>query len=156
MHARASTQSLGSKNAERSERSVSEVRATPQWKMPVATQHTHTLLLAHTSDREAPHMGFSSEASCSTAQWALPLIVTARHSLYHSHYFGGMFWTFFYPYHRQTSSPSPRTHAFLKHKTIKFKRSVTCRLSITDPITQHSFTFRLMLCYFSQMNGTDV
>lgn len=53
---------------------------------PPPPPHTHT----HTSDREAPHMAFSSEAvaSCSTVQWALPLIVTVRHSLYHSHYFG--------------------------------------------------------------------
>ncbi|TNN63633.1 hypothetical protein EYF80_026169 [Liparis tanakae] len=27
-------------------------------------------------------------------------------------------------------SPSPRTHAFLHHKTITFERSVTCLLSV--------------------------
>lgn len=32
---------------------------------------------------------------------------------------------FFYPYHRQTSPPSPRTHASLCHKTITFEGAVT-------------------------------
>lgn len=70
--------------AEGSGRSVSEVVETPHWK--IHCLYTHTDI----SDREAPHMAFSSEAvaSCSMLQWALPLIVTTRHSLYHSPYFG--------------------------------------------------------------------
>lgn len=47
-------------------------------------------LQTHTQTcREAPHMGFSSEAvaSWTSVQWALPLIVAAKRSLYHVHYF---------------------------------------------------------------------
>lgn len=48
------------------------------------TSSTHT----HTQNcREAPHMGFSSEAvaSWTSVQWALPLIVAVKCSLYHVH-----------------------------------------------------------------------
>lgn len=89
--------------------------------------HTHT----HTSDREAPHMAFSSEAvaSCSTVQWALPLIVTVRHSLYHSHYFGrgctGHFSILITGRHLPLAPDNPPPH-----KAITIERSVTCSLSI--------------------------
>lgn len=50
----------------------------------ISFKHAHTL-----TRREAPHMGFSSKAvaSWTFVQWALPLIVVAKHSLYHVHYF---------------------------------------------------------------------
>lgn len=101
-------------------------------------------MLAHISVREAPHMGFSSEAvaSCSTVQWALPLIVTARRSLYHSHYFGrGCAGHFSILITGRHLPPRPGHTPSSPHKTITFERSVTCLLSIGwPPITQ--FTFR--------------
>lgn len=118
---------------------VSEVRATPCRKMHRAYTHTqkltHTHTHAHTPsrDREAPHMAFSSQAaaSCSPAQWALPLIVAARPSLYRSHYSGGgCVAHFFCPYHRQSSSPRP---GHIPPRSLEaadtLERSVTCQLS---------------------------
>lgn len=107
--------------------------------------------------REAPHMGFSSEAvaSCSTVQWALPLIVTARHSLYHSHYFGrgcaGHFSILITGRHlpprpgHTPSSPIKQSHSR--------GQSRVC-FPLGDPITHLSFTFRSRLLLFpSERHG---
>lgn len=114
--------------------------------------HTHTETKAHTPsrDREAPHMAFSSQAtaSCSPAQWALPLIVAARPSLYRSHYSGGGCAAhFFCPYHRQSSSPRP---GHMPPPTPKQQTHLRGQSRVGFPpgdlITPRSFTF--CSCFF--------
>lgn len=101
-------------NAERSAGSVSEVRVTPQWKLHAASLKsvfqytTHLFMLAHTGDREAPHIGFirgygflqhstmGSSPNCYNPALSISQPVFGRGCTSH-----------FSSYHRQTSSPRP-------------------------------------------------
>ncbi len=95
-----------SAKSERSERSVCEVRATPQWKMhdTSATQHTHQLH-AGKPHTWASHLklGFLQHSTMGSS----PDCYSQALSISQPLFWQGMCWPFFYPYHRQTSSPRP-------------------------------------------------
>ena len=162
-HATPSAQTLRRANAERSEGSVSEVRATPQWKIHVTsaslTTHTHT----HTHTPPHTHSCMHTHIHACTHQWqgstTHGLLIRGWGFLQHRTmgsspdcyiqalsispplFWQGMCWPFFFPYHRQTSSPRPGHTPSSPIKQSHLRGRSRGRFSSGDPIMHPSFTF---------------